>query len=49
MLIFNTFNTLNLKEKINSINKVYVWIHHYPPYRYTFSENLTPYFVVVYL
>ena len=43
MLIFNTYNTLYLKEKINSINKAHKWIHHYPPYHYKCSENLTPY------
>ena len=43
MLIFSTYNTLNLKEKINNINKAYKWIHHYPSYRYKCSENLTPY------
>ena len=42
MLIFNTYNTLNLKEKINSINEAYKWIHHYPPYHNKCSENLTP-------
>ena len=26
MLIFNTYKNLNLNEKINSINKAYVWI-----------------------
>ena len=41
MLIFNTYNTLNLKEKIYSINKAYVWIHRYPPYHYKCSENFT--------
>ena len=34
MHIFYTYNTLNLKEKIYSINKAYVWIRHYPPYHY---------------
>ena len=43
MLSFNTYNTLNLKEKILSINKAYVWIHHYPPYLYKCSENFTTY------
>ena len=43
MLNFNTYNTLNLKENIYSINKSYVWIHHYPPYNYKCSENFTPY------
>ena len=43
MLIFNTYNTLRLKEKIYSINEAYVRIHHHPPYRYKCSENLTPY------
>ena len=43
MLIFNTYNTLNLKEKILSINKAYVWIHHYPTYLYKCSENFTTY------
>ena len=46
MLILNTYKTLNLNEKIYSIysiNKVYVWIHHYPPYYYKCSENLTLY------
>ena len=33
MLIFNTYNTLNLKDNIYSINKAYVWIHHYLPYQ----------------
>ena len=42
MLIFNTNNTLNLKVKIYSINKAYVWIHNYALYHYKCSENLTP-------
>ena len=43
MLIFNTYNTLNPKVKIYSINKAYVWIHHYALYHYKWSENFTPY------
>ena len=43
MLIFNTYNTLILKEKIYSINNVDVWIHHYPPYHYKCPVNFTPY------
>ena len=43
MLIFNTYNTLNLKGMIYSINKAYVWIHHYGPYHYKCSENFSPY------
>ena len=43
MVIFNTNNTLNLKEKIYSIKKAYVWIHHYPLYDYKSSENFTLY------
>ena len=43
MLIFNTYNILNIKGKIYSIIKANVWIHHYPPYHYKRSENLTPY------
>ena len=43
MLIFNTYNTLHLKETIYSINKACVWIHHYALYDYKCSENLTPY------
>ena len=43
MLIFNIYNTLNLKAKIYSINNAYVWIHHYPPDHYTCSVNFTPY------
>ena len=31
VFIFNTYNPINLKEKIYSTNKDYVWIHHYPP------------------
>ena len=38
MLIFNTYYTLNLKQKIYSINKANVWMHHYPPYHYKCSE-----------
>ena len=41
MLIFNTYNTLNLKETIHSIKKVYVWIQHYTLYHYKWSENFT--------
>ena len=43
MLIFNNYNTLNLKETIYSINKDYVWIHHYALYHYKCSENFIPY------
>ena len=43
MLNFNTYNTLNLKVKIYSIYKAYVWIHHYALYHYKCSENFTPY------
>ena len=43
MHIFNTYTTLNLKETIYSINKAYIWIHHYALYHYKCSENFTPY------
>ena len=43
MFIFNTYDNLNPKENIYSINKAYVWIHHYPPYHYKSSENFIPY------
>ena len=43
MCIFNTYNALNLKEKIYSINKAYIWKHHYPSDHYKYSENFTPY------
>ena len=43
MLIFNIYNTLNLKEMIYSINKAYVWIHHYALYHYKCSGNFTLY------
>ena len=43
MLIFNTYDTLNLEEKIYSINKIYVWIHHYTSYHYRCSERFNPY------
>ena len=43
MPFFNTYYTLNLKEKINCINKAYKWMFYYPPYHYKCSENLTPY------
>ena len=39
MLIFNSYNTLNLIETIYSINKAYVWIHHYALYHYLCSEK----------
>ena len=42
MLIFNTYNNLDLKETIYSSNKAYVWIHHYALYHYKCSENFTP-------
>ena len=43
MLIFNTYNSLNLKETIYSSNKPYIWIHHYALYHYKCLENFTPY------
>ena len=43
MLIFNTYNTLKLKETIYSIDEAYFWIHHYVLYHYKCSENFTPY------
>ena len=43
MLIFNTYNTLNLNKRIYSINKAYVWIHHFPFSHYKCSENFSPF------
>ena len=43
MLIFNTFNIINLKEKTHYIKSDDLWIHHYNPSHYKLSENFIPY------
>ena len=42
MLIFNTFNIINLKEKTDYIKSDDVWIHRYNPSHYKLSENVIP-------